>query len=398
MARGHAELFWAVASQMAGQKTEAVRTLKQWLVYQQTQYPVRQVRLEGSLIFVSLLSGELAEAGRMADQLHATAVWNNHTYARAWGSYLQAFVHYFWNDLGYAAHHFEQMVELRYNLHTRAAIDGMAGLALSYQALGKPDSAKATMALLLEFAQDTRDPAYMAVSSSCQARLALLQGDVASAVRWLQTADLTGDASVMFYWMELSQVTRCRTLIAQGTEAGLQKAVASLQDYRLQNEAQHNTRQLIDILVLGALAHQKQGKAEDALALLERAVTLAEPGGWVRPFVEPGPEMASLLTRLGQQGIAPQFIARLLATFPVARPGQAAASHPQLPEPLTDRELEVLALLAQRRSNKEIATKLVISTGTVKRHASNIYQKLQVGSRRQAVALATALRILPPSD
>jgi LuxR family maltose regulon positive regulatory protein len=398
MARGHTELFWAVASQMSGQKREAVQALNQWLRPQQTLHPVRQARLEGSLMFISLLSGDLAEAGRMARQFYAAAVRNNNAYARAWGSYLQACVCYFWNDLEGAAQHFEQAVETRYNLHTRAAVDSLAGLTLTYQALGQPDEARAMMARLLEFAQDTLDPAYVAVSRSCQARLALLQGDMASAARWLQTADLTSDTNVMFYWVELSQVTQCRVLIAQGTEASLQKALELLEEYELQNEAQHNTRQLIDILLLQALTRHKLGQAKKTLALLERAVKLAEPDGWIRPFVEPGPDMASLLNWLGQQDVAPHFIAQILAAFPmpqISHPAQPAVSPAQLPEPLTDRELEVLGLLAQRYSNKEIAAELVISTTTVKRHASNIYQKLHVGSRRQAVARATALGILP---
>jgi ATP/maltotriose-dependent transcriptional regulator MalT len=104
---------------------------------------------------------------------------------------LQACIRYFGNDLENAVHHFDQAAEKRYHLHARAAVDSLAGLTLTYQALGQPDRASATMALLLEFAQDTHNPAYIAVSCSCQACLALMQGDMAAAVRWLQTADLT---------------------------------------------------------------------------------------------------------------------------------------------------------------------------------------------------------------
>ena len=137
-------------------------------------------------------------------------------------------MHYCWNELGQAAHHFAQAVEGRYVLYTRAAIDSLAGLALTYQAMQQPDKASATMNLLLEFAQQTSDPTYVAIAHSCQARLSLLQGDLTSALRWLQTADLTTDAGVMFYWLEIPHVTQCRVLIAEGSAASLQEAVGNL--------------------------------------------------------------------------------------------------------------------------------------------------------------------------
>jgi LuxR family maltose regulon positive regulatory protein len=98
-----------------------------------------------------------------------------------------------------------------------------------------------------------------------------------------------------------------------------------------------------------------------------------------------------LLNELGSQHAQRDFISQILAAFPVYQPGSARAGREQLPEPLTDRELEILVLLAQRLSNKEIAAHLHISSATVKRHASNVYQKLQVNDRRHAVAKATAI-------
>jgi LuxR family maltose regulon positive regulatory protein len=358
-----------------------------------------------------LLSGELAEAARMAQQLQVAATKSNNAYALAWGSYLHALAHYFWNDLGNAEHHFAQAVEQRYVLHTRAAIDSLAGLTLTHQVLGQPDRAKATMALLLEFAQETNNPAYIIIAHSCQARLSLLQGDLASAVRWLQTADLTTDASIMFYWLEIPRITRCRVLIAQGTEASLQKAVDLLKGYRQEVEAQHNTCQSIDILTLQALAYHKQALFDEALVTLERAITLAAPGGFIRPFVELGPSVAGMLERLYQQGVASDYITQIMASFAtndpssVLRAGEGPTTKAldsslvfrpssALIEPLTDRELEVLELLAQRLTNKEIAAQLVISSGTVKQHTHNIYQKLNVTGRRQAVATATELGLL----
>ena len=398
--RGEAEIFWGVASQMVGRTEETIRILNEWLYAEQTSHPSRRIYLFGALNFVYLLGGKLAEAVQTAQQLQVLGEKYNNTYVDAFGSYLQANPYYCWNRLEDAAHHFARAVERRYSLHTRASIDSLAGLTLSYQALGQPDRAGATMALFLEFATDTNNPAYIAVARSCQARLAMLQGDMASAERWLQTADLTGDDHVMFYFVELSRITQCRILIAQGTEASLRQAVELLQAYRQQNEAQHNIRQLMDILPLQALAYHKQGKFDETLVVLARAVNLGQPGGFIRSFVEAGPELAGHLEKLRRQGVAVDYIGQILAASGTKDEGPGTVSpllstvlrpSSSLVEPLTDRELEVLELLAQRFSNKEIATELVISPLTVKKHTINIYQKLGAKNRRQAVSQAEAL-------
>ena len=409
LARGEAEAFWSFASQMVGRKKEAVRTLNQWFYGEQTPHPGRQFKELGSLIFIHLISGELTEAVREAQQIQDMVANSSNVYIKAWASYLQGYIYYCWNDLENAAHHFVQTVERRYSVHTRAAIDSLAGLALTYHALGEPDSARATLALLLEYAQDMNEPANLAIACSCQARLSLFQEDTASAARWLQTADLIPDASTMFYWIEVPQITQCRVLIAQGTKASLQQAEALLQAYRQQNEHQHNTRQLIDILPLQALVYHKQELVDEALATLEQAVTLAQPGGFIRPFVEPGPGLADLLNRLRSQGVAQDYIAQILAAFPIElrseekksadrKPvlSKAEASNVQnLIEPLTNREHDILSLLAQGLSNKEIALQLVITPGTVAQHNHKIYQKLTVRNRQQAVIKAGELGILP---
>jgi LuxR family transcriptional regulator, maltose regulon positive regulatory protein len=160
-------------------------------------------------------------------------------------------------------------------------------------------------------------------------------------------------------------------------------------------QATHNTRFQIEALALQALLHDARRQQSAAMEALAQAVTMAEPGGVIRVFVDLGPRMAALLHQLAAQTTRPAFIARLQAAFPAARVPAPAPRQPSLIEPLSERELEVLALLAQRLTNKEIARVLSVSPMTVKRHSSNIYQKLLVGGRREAVAKATALGLVP---
>ena len=413
VARGAAEIFLGFANQMSGQKSEAVKRLNSLLLREPPLLPIRQIRLLATLYMIYMLSGELTVAAQVIPQMRDVAARINSAFAKAWVSYLRACFHYFRNELGKAAQCFAQAVEGRYALHTRAAIDSLAGLALTYQAMQQPDKASVTMDLLLESAQQTGNPYYVTVAHSCQARLSVLRGDLASAVRWLQTAELTTVAGIMFLWLEIPHVTQCRVLVAEGSDASLREAEGLLLNYAQENEASHNTRQLIDILLLQALACQKQEQTEKALTVLERAVTLARPGGWIRPFVELGPVMAGLLEQLHGDGVATDYVEQILAALQTKDEGQRTKGpdpslilRPSPPtgvatgglvEPLTNRELQVLELMAQRLTNKEIAAQLVISVGTVKQHAYNINQKLGVRGRRQAVAKATSLGILPSS-
>jgi LuxR family maltose regulon positive regulatory protein len=151
---------------------------------------------------------------------------------------------------------------------------------------------------------------------------------------------------------------------------------------------------MIEISLLQALTYQKQGQPDEALAAVERAVTLAHPGGWIRPFVELGAEMAGLLKRLKtRKNIATEYVNQLLSNVETSS-SPLSSMNQALKDPLTTREIEILALLRQRFSNREIADKLFISPGTVKLHTIKIYQKLDVHSRREAAAKAVELELL----
>ncbi len=148
----------------------------------------------------------------------------------------------------------------------------------------------------------------------------------------------------------------------------------------------------LKVLVLQALAYQAQGETAPALAALGKALALAEPGSFIRTFVDEGPPMAALLRNAERRGIAPAYVGHLLAGFGPAE--NRAPVTQRLSEPLSDRELEVLRLLGSELSGPEIARRLSVSLNTLRSHTKNIFTKLGVTSRRAAVRRAEELHLI----
>jgi len=193
-----------------------------------------------------------------------------------------------------------------------------------------------------------------------------------------------------------------------GTQDDLKLALQVLDALDEIAERTHNSRYEIEILALRALALDRQAKTGEAGAALKQALALARPGGFSRVFVDLGRPMVELLQRIADQNHAEGLIQRLLAEFPNAGKSQQAGDLPgtatpdpltsnlTMIDPLTPRELEILNLLRGSDGVKEIALALHLSPATVKRHINNIYAKLGVNKRWNAVARAEELNILPP--
>jgi LuxR family maltose regulon positive regulatory protein len=313
-------------------------------------------------------------------------------------------INYEWNRLEAASQHFSAVFELRYGGQFMMVNDSMMALALTYQTQGMAEKRDDALASLRRYALEAGITDRLYEIDSFEARLAVLRGDLLQATRWAETAGLD-ILPARVVDLELPAVTKARVLIAQGTDASLREAAQLLRAVLVRAETTHNTYHQIGTLAHLALAYQAQGQA-DALEALERSVTLAQQGGFVRTFVDLGSPMAGLLYQLAERGIAPgavgEYVRRVLAAFPKAE-GEGEkirrireTARAELIEPLTERESEILLLLARNLPNKKIARELSISPLTVKRHTINLYGKLLVHSRREAVARARALGILPP--
>jgi LuxR family maltose regulon positive regulatory protein len=192
-------------------------------------------------------------------------------------------------------------------------------------------------------------------------------------------------------------ISQARVHLAQGDAAA---ALAVLEPVRQQAEAKGWAYERLTAMVVEAVAHHMQGQADKAMHVLGDALALAKPGGFIRLFVDEGVPMARLLYKALARGAEPAYIRRLMAAFPVAEPEQAPSVPVSSPdsewvEPLSAREREVLQLIAEGLSNQAIAARLYLSLHTVKVHARNIFAKLAVANRTQAVARARALGIVP---
>jgi LuxR family maltose regulon positive regulatory protein len=229
-----------------------------------------------------------------------------------------------------------------------------------------------------------------------RARLRLRRGELSHAEAWARERQLFAGERLS-YLREYEHLTLARLLLArphaERDNSPLDEALNLLA--RLLPAAEEGARggSVIEVLILQALAHQALADGPAALGALHRAVTLAEPEGYVRVFAEEGPPMVALLKALVKQSATAGYVRRLLAattrTQTHETPGQ------KLVQPLSDRELDVLRLLGTDLDGPDIARELFVSLNTLRTHTRNIYAKLGVTNRRAAVRQAHDLKLLP---
>jgi len=393
-ARNEGIVYFAVVSHNAGQGKIIVKQYQDML-FNETSEGKYKIRLIISLAFIHLLSGKLIQAEKYIQHFLDLSKKINDRFAQAWGYYLKGNVNYHLNRFDEAVLCFSKAVEDHYLLSADTDLDCHAGLILSYQALQKTEKAEKVLEQMMTYVHKTCVSDSIYYSYSIQARLWLLQGNKHKAIRWLANADFSSDTGQMFLWMEVPGITRCRILIAHGSKANLHKAEKKLNEYLELNRSTNNTPQMIEIYLLLTMGYHKQGRENEAMDYLGRAVKLALPNKYIHVFVNHLPEIKNLLKNLSVQSDIEEFKQIILSNF--NQNGSALAPQEDkltIDNPLTNRELEVLNYVALGLSNKDVASKLFISPETVKKHTINIYQKLNVHNRQQAVLKAKTLCLL----
>jgi LuxR family maltose regulon positive regulatory protein len=295
--------------------------------------------------------------------------------------------------------------ELNIGVELAERIGEVGTLVWAYVTLSRTRRARGDEEHALEMAREAERVArdsgadlQIAVAASWMARLRLARGDLAEAAAFEQERAAGAGNAAGAAWM-VDRITSARLLHARGRYDEALRLLDGLQEAA---ETAGRTSDLIETLALRALALWARGEKERAVGTLTRALALAEPEGYVRTFVDEGAPMADLLSAVleARRGghldaagrVSTPYLVKLLAALAQEAGGPTAAG--RLPEPLRERELEVLALIAAGKSNKEIAGTLFVSMGTVKTHINNLYRKLDVGSRTQAVARAREMGVL----
>src|SRR5215211_3122514 len=304
---------------------------------------------------------------------------------------------YEWNEVESAARRLKEGIRLAERMgQFETLVDGYVALSRAEMAQDNTERALESAREANSLAQRSGAGEAIVEAAAWNARLHLTRNDLTAAV--LELERIAGVPAVSVSMVrETEQIARARLTLAQGEH---EEALRLLEGLRQSAEA-GRTGKLIEILTLEALTLWERSKREQAVGTLTRALDLAEPEGYVRTFVDEGAAMGELLSAAlvaRQRGhpeatrIPARYLAKLMAIL--AQENAAPGVGEGLSEPLSERELEVLGLVAAGKSNVEIASSLFVSLSTVKTHINNLYRKLGARSRTQAIARARDLDLI----
>jgi len=285
-------------------------------------------------------------------------------------------ISYEWNDLESAQDHAQQSMQLARQFADTIDRWVVCEVVLARLMLAKGNVSGAAR-ILTETDLSVRQHNFvhrMPEVAAVQVLTMLQQGNLAAAARLAETQKLP--------------VSQARVLLAQGDPSA---AVTVLEPLRRQMEAKGWQDERLKVTVLQAVAHHAHGEKDRAVQLLGDALVLAEPGGFIRTFVDEGIPMSRLLSEAAAREMMPDYVARLLAAFEIR--DDRPSSQPLI-EPLSQRELEVLRLIAEGLSNQEIGERLFLALDTIKGHNRSIFEKLEVKRRTEAIARGRELGLL----
>jgi LuxR family maltose regulon positive regulatory protein len=305
---------------------------------------------------------------------------------------------YEWDELEAAARRLKEGIRLSERMaQLDTLVDGYVALSRLEMVQGNTESALESAQEANSLAQRSGAEEAIVEAAAWNARLHLARSDLTAAVLELERAAGAPAVSVSMV-RETAQIARARLSLARGE---YDEALRLLEELRQSAEVAGRTVKLIGILTLQALALWERNKREQAVGTLTLALALAEPEGYVHTIVDEGAPMGDLLSatlEARQRGypdatrIPARYLAKLLAIL--AQESAAPGADEGLSEPLSERELEVLALIAAGKSNVEIASSFFVSLSTVKTHINNLYRKLGARSRTQAIARARELGLI----
>lgn len=354
-------------------------------------------RTAASKSFVHYVSLQPAKSLEHAERLSSMALEDIPSdHAKGWGGYMRALVLFNTGRLKMAQQEATETLRFGDFLEKRVVVDmllvqGMCGIYLTDDK-GVSDAFKG-LKTLAESVPASSD--VLVFIQSAIVRLTLLQNQLGAAQKLAAELGRTPSAGTLVFWLEEPSLTWAKALLMEGSKEAAQLTLPLLDLLRELVTTQNLMACQVEIFLLQALAHARLHNLSVALPLLQRSIELALPHNWIGPFAELANGFSSSLIESIKQEDQRAFISQAVSLRELAGgSSQMNASEIQAHQ-FTNRELDILELLAGRYQNKEIASKLFISSNTVNYHLKHIYQKLEVTSRRKAVTRATQLGILP---
>lgn len=409
-ARSIGQLYHATSMSVVRSMAEALAFLDEALAAQMEPSDTVAARMLMGQMIIFVEGGNMRQLQRAAESLGRIGERSGLPVSISWSNFALGLVAYEHNDLPLAASCFRRVTTAPHYGNGRAAYDSFLSLALVLEALGERMAADDTVNQLREFLLEANYVAALPLVEAARLRLAVARGEQLPApppIEIPSEAAAKADHRLSFQVSPL--LTRVRCQIAAGRAGDLEEARAILDVSRRAAESLRDIRRLVEVLALEAVLAVACGDEPAALAALDRSLRLAEPGRMMRAIVDCGPTLIPLLERLRESFPSPRYVERALGAYASATTasgavpsGTAANGATPTIEPylqfrasLTNREMEVLLLLAERMSNKEIASRLVVAPETVRRYTGRIFQKLGVNNRRAAVGMAAHLGLIP---
>ena len=310
----------------------------------------------------------------------------------AFGRYFLGKLYYVCNELAEAERYLAAVFRDPYTVRPQYLVQSAALLALIYTSQGRDEDASDVVGSVLYHTMEANDTAASAVARAFRVELALRQGKSLEAQRLSEHTVYDLLPPVWFFYTP--QLTPVKLLLTQNSPESQRQALTLLDPFDEFLLKSNRKAIRIDLLALQALVFKSQGEGQAALEKLTESLALAEPGGYIRNYVDLGTRMADLLGELAASGVAQNYIAQILDAFATESSPSGTTDQSDLIEPLTERELQVLRLLSTELSTNEIASQLVISVATVRAHTRSVYSKLDVHSRYEAVQQAQILGLI----
>ncbi len=380
---GVAWIFYGASMQTQHMSSEGKKKIYE------TLYSSKNASLTSNLLlilcYIEWLEGNLVSLKRTSMQLVTFGEKENHKEAQANGWYFYGMAVYFMNEDHEALNAFKKLYELRHFTLQVHSFFGILGLAYILVELGNIDEAEAYFEELEKSAMERGGPVYIHFARAFIAEFNFLSRQKKSGLMWAkEISDLDLLPMSNFSSPQLAQI---RILAEDDNPESWEYASQIMEKIIPFLEKYNNSNFLIRVLALYSFVSYKQGKRIAACDTLERVFALSEPRGFVRTFTDLGSQMSEMLKECRQKKRHMKYIDDLLYQMTVAE-------HQTKEELLTSREIQVLQLLGNQLSNKEVGNKLFISEATVKRHVANIFKKLNVVSRKEALIKTKEMELI----